>query len=298
MQDHVIAAYDGSPGAHDALALAVVLADAAPGGPAPLTVTTVWRELPIDDAEHQAEYARYEDERGEERLASARAVVGDRPNTRFVVAHGTSPAAGLQRAAREHGASCIVVGTSHQGPLGRVLPGSVTEQTLHGAPCHVAVAPAGFADEPRSIATVGVAFDDSTQSRQALATGVELARRHHATLRIVRVLDEQVVAYGGMAGEAALERIRERARGVLRSAADGVEGVDAVETVLLEGSVPVRLAAASRSLDLLVVGSRSNGPIRRVLLGSVSSRLAREAACALIAVPHSDTASPDAPDAA
>jgi nucleotide-binding universal stress UspA family protein len=297
LQDHVIAAYDGSPGAHDALALAVVLADAAPDGPAPLTVTTVWRELPLDDAEHLAEYARHEDERGEERLASARAIVGDRPDTRFVVAHGTSPAAGLQRAAREHDASCIVVGTSHQGPLGRVLPGSVTEQTLHGAPCHVAVAPAGFADEPRTIATVGVAFDDSAESHQALITGVELARRHHATLRLVQVLDEQVVAYGGMAGEAALERIREQAHAVLRRAADGVEGVDAVETVLLEGSVPVRLAAASRSLDMLVVGSRSNGPIRRVLLGSVSSRLARETACALIAVPHS-AASSDAPDAA
>lgn len=292
MQHHVIAAFDSSPGSRDALALAVVLADAAPGGPAPLTVVTVWRELPIDDAEHAAAYARLEDEAGEERLAAARAAVGERADTRFAVVHGSSPAAGLHRAAREHGASCVVVGESHTGPLGRVLPGSVTEQTLHGAPCHVAVAPAGYADEPRTVRTVGVAFDDRTESRRALEAGAELARRFGATLRIVQVLDEQVVAYGGMAGPDALEQIRERARGALRRAATTVEGVDDVETVLLEGSVPVRLAAASRHLDLLVVGSRSNGPVRRVLLGSVSARLAREAACALVAVPHSAVPAP------
>jgi nucleotide-binding universal stress UspA family protein len=290
VQDHVIAAYDASPGARDALAIAAVLADAAPGGPGPLSVITVWRELPMDDAEHQAEYARYEDAAGEERLAPARVALGDRPHTRFVVTHGSSPAAGLQRAALDLGATCIAVGTSHTGPLGRVLPGSVTEQTLSGAPCHVAVAPAGYADGPRAVGTVGVAFDDTAEARQALATAAELARRFGATLRVITVLDEQVVAYGGLAGEAALDRIRERARETVRRAAAGVEGVAAVETVVLEGSVPVRLAAASGALDLLVAGSRQNGPVRRVLLGSVSSRLARESACALVAVPHSAAA--------
>ena len=50
---------------------------------------------------------------------------------------------------------------------------------------------------------------------------------------------------------------------------------------------PVReLAAQSGSADLMVVGSRGYGPLRAVLLGSVSGRLVREAACPVIVVPR------------
>ena len=47
---------------------------------------------------------------------------------------------------RLEGALAIVVGPSHRGPLGRILPGSVGERLLHGAPCPVAVAPRGYRD--------------------------------------------------------------------------------------------------------------------------------------------------------
>jgi len=46
------------------------------------------------------------------------------------------------------------------------------------------------------------------------------------------------------------------------------------------------LARRSRDLDLLVVGSRSHGPMRRLLLGSTSTRLVREAACPLVILPR------------
>jgi nucleotide-binding universal stress UspA family protein len=46
------------------------------------------------------------------------------------------------------------------------------------------------------------------------------------------------------------------------------------------------LAHRSRDLDLLVVGSRSYGPVRRLLLGSTSTRLVREAACPLLILPR------------
>jgi nucleotide-binding universal stress UspA family protein len=47
------------------------------------------------------------------------------------------------------------------------------------------------------------------------------------------------------------------------------------------------LAHRSRHLDLLVVGSRSHGPVRRLLLGSTSTRLVREAVCPLLVLPRS-----------
>ena len=51
-------------------------------------------------------------------------------------------------------------------------------------------------------------------------------------------------------------------------------------------SAHTALAAASGDLDLLVCGSRGYGPVRRVLLGSVSRRLSHEARCPLIVLPR------------
>jgi nucleotide-binding universal stress UspA family protein len=46
-------------------------------------------------------------------------------------------------------------------------------------------------------------------------------------------------------------------------------------------------AEASEGLDLLVMGSRGFGPLRRVLLGSVSSQLVRLLPCPVLVVPRS-----------
>ena len=60
---------------------------------------------------------------------------------------------------------------------------------------------------------------------------------------------------------------------------------------LLEGDVVDTLATLDRrDADLLVCGSRAYGPLRRVLLGGVSSRLLRRAALPLVVVPRSGEA--------
>ena len=60
------------------------------------------------------------------------------------------------------------------------------------------------------------------------------------------------------------------------------------EAGLLEGGVVDTLATLDRrDADLLVCGSRAYGPLRRVLLGGVSSRLLRSAALPLLVVPRS-----------
>ena len=46
------------------------------------------------------------------------------------------------------------------------------------------------------------------------------------------------------------------------------------------------LTALSAELDLLVCGSRGYGPLRSVLLGSVSHAVVREASCPVIVVPR------------
>ena len=58
------------------------------------------------------------------------------------------------------------------------------------------------------------------------------------------------------------------------------------EIVVADGGPAEQLADASRQLDLLVVGSRRYGPLRRVLLGSVSSALIERVHCPMLIVPR------------
>ena len=46
------------------------------------------------------------------------------------------------------------------------------------------------------------------------------------------------------------------------------------------------LIERSHEVDLLVIGSRGYGPLRSVLLGGVSGRVIRDAACPVIVVPR------------
>jgi nucleotide-binding universal stress UspA family protein len=46
------------------------------------------------------------------------------------------------------------------------------------------------------------------------------------------------------------------------------------------------LEAAEMGVDLLVLGSRGFGPVMRLLIGSVSSHVIRQASCPVLVVPR------------
>jgi nucleotide-binding universal stress UspA family protein len=64
------------------------------------------------------------------------------------------------------------------------------------------------------------------------------------------------------------------------------------ERVVLGGAPAAALAAASREVDLLVVGCRSSGGMVGHLLRSVPRRLTRVAACPLFVVPAERVGTP------
>ena len=65
---------------------------------------------------------------------------------------------------------------------------------------------------------------------------------------------------------------------------------DTVATGQVVTGAPAQvLEEAGERLDLLVVGSRSYGPVLRVLLGSVSGHLATASPCPLVVTPRSAT---------
>jgi nucleotide-binding universal stress UspA family protein len=79
---------------------------------------------------------------------------------------------------------------------------------------------------------------------------------------------------------------RERAERIIEPARERVPAEVFGAARLLTGHAGPMLAQASSDVDLLVRGSRGYGPLRAVLLGGVSSELARSSACPLLVVPR------------
>jgi nucleotide-binding universal stress UspA family protein len=200
----------------------------------------------------------------------------------------SSPVRGLHDAAVALDASLLVVGSSHRGPLGRVVPGGVGERLLHDAPCAVAIAPRCYARAKDGIRRLGVAFIDTPDGREALDAAATMAALGDASLSTFTVLEPPHIGPGATPGWVPAADYDARPR--LRVAEERVrthvpDGVDA-DTTVLEGDAAELLADASAKLDLLVCGSRGYGPLRTVLVGAVSGRLAHTAMCPLIVLPR------------
>ena len=179
----------------------------------------------------------------------------------------------------------VVVGSSERAEVGRILAGTTAERLLHGSPSPVAVAPRGFREREPGVRVIAVGFDGSAESSHALQLGAELAGRAEAAMRIVTVLPRQ----GATGPEAMQARTAWRAelRDRAHDEASALPGELRALPIVEEGDpAKVLLAAIELGVDLIVVGSRGYGPMRRVLLGSVSSALMRGARCPVIVVPR------------
>jgi nucleotide-binding universal stress UspA family protein len=232
----------------------------------------------------------------EQGMSRFRALVEEAPGPRVpvsttVVASAGFPARALHDLAEHQEASLLVLGSSRRGPVGRVLPGAVTDRLLHGAPCPVAVAPGGFsfedaADGPRLI---GVAFTDTPDGRAALARACVLAAPARGLVRVLTVSEPLDPLIVGALDATALEYVRsardDTAATVLRRGLDAVSADRSAGGEILTGLPADALAAASDDLDLLVCGSRGYGPVRTLLLGGTSRALVRKAACPVLVIP-------------
>jgi nucleotide-binding universal stress UspA family protein len=284
------------------IALGVALAGLA-GGRLALVHSYAYDQGGIAAAEYEAEL-REAANGGLERLGAAL------PEQIEVTLHSyasVSPAQALHAAAEALRPLAIVVGSTHRGRVGHVLPGGVGERLLHGAPCPVAIAPHGYAGGPAELTEIGVAFDDGPAARDALHAAIELARAtgarvstYTATEPIETAPAAMVPGWSTPPGYSVSRR--ERAEQILQSARERVPADMLGGTNLLTGHAADALAQASLELDLLVCGSRGYGPLRSVLVGGVSSALAHTAACPLLVVPRGDglrlDAMPTAPAAA
>jgi nucleotide-binding universal stress UspA family protein len=284
----IIVGVEDSPRSEDAIALAGALARAARASIVAVNV------FPYDDrpeAHFNLAVRPMLEEMAEKTLDRLCEALNDDPHVRRLAVADLSPARALERIAHAEDAALIVVGPSHLGHLGRLHPGSTADRLLGGAPCPVALAPQGHRVRPPAIERIAVGYDGGPEAEEALAAGTQLARATGASLRVVRAYSHDPIVLGvpGFARvePAAVDAEREQ----LERAVAALPPEVRAEPVFVDGDPVRELTRASEESDMLVVGSRGHGPIGAVLTGSVSSRLARTAACPLLVVPRgSDSA--------
>lgn len=202
---------------------------------------------------------------------------------------GTSAARGLHQLAEEREAAAIIVGSSDRGAVGRVVPGSTASRLLAGAPCAVAVAARGHAETGEQPRRIAVAYDGSPEARAALETAATLASAWEAKVSLlcaVERINPTVLPAGATVLNAAdlEERERGRAEKLLEEGLVSLVPEIAGERHLLHGSPVHVIPEASEDFDLLVLGSRGYGPLRRTLLGSASRGIVDRARCSVLAV--------------
>jgi nucleotide-binding universal stress UspA family protein len=286
----VVVGYEGATSGEDALAFARQVAGLLD---APLVVAVVHPEAAGGAGRVDAEWVADRHRMAEDILAGARMLLSDldSPVTYRVVA-STSAAHGLHDLAEEVGAAVIVVGSGAKAPGEHLFAGSTAERLLSGSMCPVAVAPAGMRNRPVGpLRRIGVAFIGTPESQVALDLAARLAARTDAELHLYTVVAapaEVVVPVIGPDAEYAFTAtMRETYQGVLDQAIAGLPADTRASGELLTGDVVEVLAGLDRD-DVLLCGSRGYGPVRRVLLGGVSSRLVRRARGPVVVVPRGD----------
>ena len=138
--------------------------------------------------------------------------------------------------------------------------------------------------------TVGI--DGSAHSTRALEWAIKEAAVRHAPVTVITV---HLVPASGWTGNPVilpqdttdLEKAEQAAEEMTLKATSqlGAAQPSSVTVRAVSGFPAQELIEASRTADLLVVGSRGAGGFARLLMGSVSSQIVHHAHCPVVVVP-------------
>lgn len=186
-------------------------------------------------------------------LATARELLG--PHARTQPLYGLVVPQLLDEA-KAAGATLLAVGTRGYSRIEEIVFGGVAGELLHLAPCSVLLA-RSLPDLDGFPGRIVVGLDGSEGAEHAYAVAQTIARRRRSSLRGIVALGGKRVDIGSIAHRH--PRVETSGQGAVRTLVD-----------------------ASAAADLVVLGSRGlHGPRA---LGSVSERVAHQAACSVLVV--------------
>jgi nucleotide-binding universal stress UspA family protein len=284
MFDKIVVGYAGEEAGRDAVILAARLAAVLSSH---VTIVYPYHPLlasvPGDQAE---EYVRGE-------VQAIVAGIDDLPALSYRWTLSPWPIHALHELASYEKADLIVFGAAREG-IADHLHVSLMERMVHGAPCAVAVAPAGYADgDPAEARRIGVGFSDSEEGRTALHLAEELAGIVAGELEVIAGsgLSPALASYAFSSPSlpAVEDEMYAETKANLERVAGDLGGDVPVHLETIRGDPSGVLIERSSGLDILMLGSRAYGPLRHVLLGSVSARVMREAHCPVLVVPRASS---------
>jgi nucleotide-binding universal stress UspA family protein len=280
----VVAAHGDDRPSRDALALGIALARAEH---APILLAGIWAS-PLGPGD--ALYGCLISAEMRKDLQALRARIPADVATETLVQGSTSVTRGLHKVVGERDGAILVLGPSHLGRVARAVRGDTVLALIHDAPCAIAVAPEGFRHRARG-SDVVTGWDGSAESRDALEAAVFLARDVGTRLRVVHVIEtpyrfSETPRFDAAGHEHWIASVRGLAQESLDKALAQVAGRVPVETEIRNGAVAEELDEASRDAAYVVVGSRGYGPVRRVVLGSVTAAVLRRASAPVFVLPR------------
>src|SRR5882724_11302972 len=272
----IVVGVDASPEAADAAVFAVAVADRAETSCHLVHATAEAGHAPRRDS---YPYTR----RYEQASVQVGAALGKRVPAAVLeklTVHRGKPAAVLNEAVAALGAELVVLGGKHHSTLGRWLGGSTSVDVARTTPVPLLVTVGAPA-----IRRVLLALDPSAAARPAVAAAERYATLFGAELRVLSVV-EPLAVLPEVPQQDMTDYYRRWEEALARDVwplirAPGVGTVvrhgGALETILRE--------AAEWGADLVVVASHGKGPVKRMLVGSVTEGLINHLPTSLLVVP-------------
>ncbi len=291
----VLVGYSPEAREHGGLALAAMLARSSGEG---LVVCCVvpdrWESVSV--ARVDAEYANYLSGLAHDALADAKVFLGEDVGAEYVVRTGRSVATTLAKEAAASEARVLVLGSSSNGPWGRVALGSVTDRLLHSAALPLALAPLGFrAPNDAVVRRATVGLDGTRLSEAVLVAAARMTHQVSVDLRVITFAVRDHTMYTSQVGSRAevmvMQAWREQADAMQLKALNWLathEGTSTpTEVAIVDGRDWADALARVGWVegDVLVLGSSPHGPISRVFVGSTATKILQSSPVPVILIP-------------
>jgi len=170
----------------------------------------------------------------------------------------------------------VVMGAHGENEKEPYSLGSVTKHVIGHITCPTLIAKA-----VSSLSSLLVCIDGSEHSIKALKYAVNFAESLGSKITLLNVQERRLYDYSSKTAEEVAERILSKALNAV-----GGKGLEIDKKV--EFGVPsdkIVEVAAKGNYELIIVGSRGLGTVRRFLLGGISDDVCNKAKCSVLIVP-------------
>ncbi|KQR17471.1 universal stress protein [Cellulomonas sp. Leaf334] len=200
----------------------------------------------------------------------------------------------LAALAEQRDATALVLGSSPDGPEGRVVVGSTADYLLHSSPVPLAIAPRSYRCAPSTTDVAAhrltCSFSGSGVAASAVRWAARLTREIDVQLRVASFGVRSATMYPPEIGtdieSEVTEQWREQMAQAQAALADQLD--PGTEFAVASGT---SWSEALSSVDwlpneLLVLGSSSAGTLRRVFLGTNATKIIRHSPVPVLVVPR------------